>query len=120
MQNRGVQVVHVNLVLHRAEAELVRLPESHAAAHAPSGQPGAETVRVVTAPEAVRIARAVLQILIVRRAPELARPDQQRFVEQPARLEIVDQRRDRLVHRAAAAGCALRMLAWLSQPFEVI
>ena len=38
-----------------------------------------------------------------RRAAELAAPDDQRVVEQPALLQVLDQRRRRLVGRAAVA-----------------
>src|SRR5262245_14632057 len=37
-------------------------------------------------------------------AAELARPDDQRRVEQSARFQIANQRRDRTVHRRATVG----------------
>ena len=49
--------------------------------------------------------------LAINRAPELAAPDHQRVVEQPALLQILDQRRagwsvsPALVGDAASAGC---------------
>src|SRR2546423_13599460 len=39
VKNRGVEIVYVAFVLYRAEAEVVRLPLSHAALHTAAGQP---------------------------------------------------------------------------------
>src|SRR5688572_18814355 len=40
-------------------------------------------------------------------APELGRPEQQRVLEHPARLEILDQARHRLVHACGLLGVIL-------------
>ena len=73
-----MQVVDVNLVRDCPESEIVELAERHSPAHASASQPSAKAVWVMPSPVRVPIAGAVLQVLVVRRAPELARPHQQR------------------------------------------
>ena len=60
-------------------------------------------------------------LLVHRRAAELAAPDDQRLVEQPAGLEVLDQRRDRLVDSLHFLGRPVTMsspapVPWMSQP----
>src|SRR5438046_4191108 len=49
MQEGGVQIVHVDLILDGAEAELVRRAVRHAATHAAAGQPHGEAPVVMVA-----------------------------------------------------------------------
>src|SRR6266542_3597892 len=49
VQNRGVQIVDVNLVLHGLEAEIVGSAVGHASFDAAACQPHAETVGIVIA-----------------------------------------------------------------------
>ena len=93
MQNRRVQVVHVNLVLHDVEAEVIALAERDAGLDAAARQPHRECVRMMVA--------AVAAALHHRRAAELAAPDHQRVLEQAALLQILDQRRGSLVRVVA-------------------
>ena len=80
---------------------------------AAAGQPHGEAVEVVVAADefAARFAH--------RRAAELAAPDDERVVEQPALLEVGEQRGDGLVGLAAAASSVSPMSSpaspWWSQ-----
>ena len=86
-----MQVVHVDLVLDRLEAELVGRAVGHAALHAAAGQPHREAVRVVVA---ARLALALAE----RHPAELAAPDDQRRCRAGrAARRSVEQRRDRLI-----------------------
>ena len=76
MQDRGVKVMHVNLLVNRAETEFVQFAERHATPHAPACEPSAEAVWIMPSAVSVRATRAVLQVLVVRGPPELARPNQ--------------------------------------------
>jgi biopolymer transport protein ExbD len=68
-----VQIVDVNLVLHRFEAEFVRRAVSHAALRATAREPHREAIRIVVT------ARLVLP-LAERHPPELATPHDERFI----------------------------------------
>ena len=96
VQHRGVQVVDVDPVLDDVEAEVVGLAERDARLDPAAGQPHREGVRVVVA--------AVVAPLDHRRAAELAAPDDQRVVEQPALLQVLDQRGAGLVGVVAVAS----------------
>ena len=105
VQNRGVQVVDVDAVLDGLEAEVVGRAVDVAAAHAAAGQPHREAVVIVVAAVDLAGVRALLRQFDRRRAAELAAPDDERFVQQAALLEIDQQCADRLV---AFAGPSLR------------
>ena len=74
----------MDLVLHDVEREVVGLAVGKARLHAAAGEPHGEGVRMVVA--------AVVAALDHRRAAEFAAPDDQGILEQPALLEILDQR----------------------------
>src|SRR5205823_4540958 len=90
-EDRRVEVVDVQPILDGMEAELVRRADRLAAADSPARHPHRESGRVVIAPVA---------FFALRRATELATPDDQRVLEHAARLEILQQPGDRLVGRA--------------------
>ena len=77
-----------------------------------------EAVRVVVAAQERRAAAG----LVHRRAAELAAPDDQRLVEQPALLQVLEQGRDRPVDllallRAGASTMSSPVpVPWQSQP----
>ncbi len=96
-QQRGVQVVDVDRVFDRFEAEFVGGSVDVAAAHSAAGQPHREAVMIVVAAVDLAGVRAGLREFHGRRAPELAAPDDQRLFEQSALLEIGQQRADRLI-----------------------
>ncbi len=83
VQDRGVQVVHVADVLHRVNAELVRIAVGYAAFRAAARQEDTEPLRVMVTP---------IRTGGVRGAAELARPQDQRTVQEAPLLQIADQR----------------------------
>ncbi len=87
-QERGVQVVYVDLVLDGLEAEFVGGAVHLAAFDAASGEPHAEAVMIVIASVHFSRVGACLRQFDGRRAAEFATPHDQRFVEQAALLEI--------------------------------
>ena len=94
VQDGGVQVVDVDLVLDGVPAEVVGGSESHAALDAAAGQPHRKPERVMF-PAVVALAR--------RRPAEFAAPQDQRVIQQAARLEVGEQGGDRLIDGGAVA-----------------
>src|SRR5205823_6983116 len=102
VQDRRVQVVDVNLVIHRARAELVGCAVDRAALDAAPGEPEAERAVVMVA------ARIVVAVAIARDGPaEFAAPEHERALEQPALLQVGEQGRSRLVDLVGALFEAL-------------
>ena len=95
MQDRGPQVVDRAFVFDGVVTEFIRRAVDRAPFHAAAGQPDAEAVGVVV---------ATVAPLRERRATEFSGPDDQRFIEQPARSQVLNQRGDWLIdlqrHRA--------------------
>ena len=89
MQQRRVQIVHVDLVLHDVETEFVGFAESDARFDAAAGHPHRERLRMMIA---AQFASGVRIAFHHRRAAEFAAPDDQRVVEQAALFQILDQR----------------------------
>ena len=85
-----MQIVDVDLSFDRCAAVFVCCSITEAGFHPCSGHEHRETFRVVAA----TVARAV-----VRRAPELAAPYDQRVLQQTALLQICNEPRNRLVDR---------------------
>jgi hypothetical protein len=89
VQDRGVQVVDVDRILHSAEAELVGGAVDLSALDAAAGHPDREAVGVVIA----SVDLPALRIQLDRgRAPELATPENQRLVEEAALRQILEER----------------------------
>src|SRR3954454_23931686 len=99
--------MHVHGIAHNVIAELVGLAIDRAALDAAAGHPDGETARVMIAAEAVGLDFA----LAVRGAPEFAAPDDQRVVEQPALLEVGDERLAGLIDFLALVRQALGQAA---------
>ena len=95
MQDRGVQVVDVDLVLDRVPAVFVGRSVDHASANASASHPHGEAEQMML---------ATVGPFGGGGATELAAPQDQRVFEQTSRFEIGQQRGDRLVHRLAAFG----------------
>ena len=74
-------------------------PSADAPLDAAAGHPEGEAVGVVVAAEERRAAAR----LVHRGAAELAAPDHERLVEQPAPLQVLEQGRDRLVDLACTS-----------------
>ena len=97
VQNRGMQVGDMAAVGDGVVAEVVGGAVGLAALDAAAGEPDAEAIGVVVA--------AVLA-LGARGPAELATPDDERLVEQPALLQIGEQAGDRQVGLLAASAGA--------------
>src|SRR5438046_1864752 len=80
VEDGGVDVRHIVAVLDGMEAELVRGAVRHTALDAAAGEPGAEALRVMVSPRALRAGRA----------PELRAPHDQRVLEHPAPLQVLE------------------------------
>ena len=93
-----MDVGDVMAILHGVEPERIRRPVGDAARDAAAGQPGTEAVRMM-----ISAARS----FTMRRPAQLRRPDDQRFIEHAALLEVLEQAGDRqvdLAHLAQEAG----------------
>ena len=90
MQNGGVEVMNVVFLGGRTKSEFVRFAHEVAGLDAAAGEPHAEGVDVMIAPRCGAL-------LAHWRAAEFAAPNHQRVIEQPARLEVENQRGTRLV-----------------------
>ncbi len=84
MQNRRVQIVHVNFVHRRVETEIVALADGHAAFHAAAREPHRKTIRMM-------IAAVAVDVLHHRGAAKFTAPHHQRIVQHAALFEILDQ-----------------------------
>jgi len=80
VQNSGVQIVHVHLILYYLEAELVAFSHRHAGLDAAACHPHRERVGMMIA--------AIAPALRHRSAAELAAPQHQRILEQSPLLQI--------------------------------
>ena len=87
VQDRGVEVVDLDRVLDDVVGEVVGLAVDEARLDAAAGQPDREAARVMVA----AVIRGGELALRVDRPAELAAPDDQRVVEQPALLEVLDE-----------------------------
>ena len=93
MQHRRVQVVDGDLFLDRLEAELIGGSVDYAGLDPTASQPHGEAVRIVV---------SAIALFGDRRAPELAAPDNERLIQQPATFRVTDQRGRGAVHIGAA------------------
>ena len=101
VQDRRLEVVGRDDVLGRAVADLVGGAEGHAALDPAAGQPDREALAVVVA------AGGRVEVPLADRQPaDLAAPVNERRVEQAALLEVLHQRRGRLVGPPADGGQA--------------
>ena len=98
MQDRRLDVVHLNLILRWREAELIGGPGDGSRLHAAARHKQTERIDMMIAADF-----ALFADLTHRRSSELAAPDHQSAIEQAALLEVFDQRRRRLVYFGADA-----------------
>ncbi len=115
MQHRGVEVVHVHRILHRVVAELVRGAEGDAGLDAAARQPDGERARVMVAAQELRVVPA----LVHGGAAELAAPDHEGRVQEPALLQVLDQGGRGLVDLAAQRRQAVHDVVALARPVVV-
>ena len=97
VQDRRVQVAQVDRVLDDVVAEVVGLAVLDAGLHAAAGQPHGEAAAVMVAAHAGVAERALAE----HGAAELGGEDHQRVVQQAALLQVLHQRRGRLIDVAA-------------------
>ncbi len=90
VEDGGVHIVHVDLVLDGVVAEVVGLAKAEAGFHAGTGQPLAEAARVVVAAGAVALS--------VGRAAKFAAPPDQCVLQKTALFEVMQQASNRFVH----------------------
>src|SRR5262245_18731019 len=97
VENRGMQVVDVDLVLNGLEAELVGGAMDMAPLDSATGQPRREAVMVMVA--AIHLAGVGPRRGQLHRgsAAELATPDHERVFEHPSLLQIGQKRGDGLI-----------------------
>src|SRR5262245_55792161 len=95
MQNRCMDVMHVDTILDRVETNLISRAVSNAAFDAAAGEPHRKTVRIVVPAVAAFTHRC---------AAEFTAPNDQRTVQHSAPLEVLQESGDRLVALAAIAA----------------
>jgi hypothetical protein len=93
VQDCGLQIEDGHFVLGDEVAKVVGFAEDQARLDAAPGHPDGEAMLVMIASQELRAG----PLFVHRRAAEFSAPDHQRFVQQPAGLEILDQRSDRLI-----------------------
>ena len=97
VQQRGVEIVDVDRIAGDVEAVVVRFAVGDTRTNASPGKPHCEAAAVVVA----AVVFGGWLPLSVDRATELTAPDDHRFVEQPASLEVRHEGRARLIDIAA-------------------
>src|SRR5437867_1719224 len=88
MKNRGVKIVYTNPTLHGFVAHVIRGAVHGSAFDATASHPHSETCRSMIAAGILLFPRLDLG---KRQSPELAAPDDQRTVVQPALFEVRQQ-----------------------------
>ena len=88
MQQRCMQVVHVDRILNGAITKLIGGTVRQSTAHAPARHPHGKSLRMVIA--------AVL-VFRHRRPTEFGSPQYQRVFQEPTSSEVVEQARDRAI-----------------------
>src|SRR5271154_799857 len=97
MQQRGMQVVHVNFVLRGGEAELIGRTVDMAGLEASARHPHRKPVGIVIASAYGSVVRAGFGKLHSRSTSELSTPDDQRVIQHAALLQVFQKRRDGLI-----------------------
>ena len=103
MHYRRVHIMHVNTVLHSVVAILVGFAVGQPGPDSGTGEKGAETFLLVLAPVFIDGRRA-RQILAPRRTTKLARPHDERFLQQPTAFQVFDQSGNRPVRAGATSA----------------
>ena len=96
VQQGGVEIVHVHLLLHGDVTELVGVSVGKSRLQTAAGQPDREAIRVVVSTRP--------PILCVGRAAELGTPPDDRVFQETSLLQILEQPGDRLVDTAGVFG----------------
>ncbi len=88
VQDGGLKVMNVNLVVHGVEADIIRGSIGDAGFDAASSHPGGEGVGVVVAAPAFAVLHVALE---ERRAAEFTTPDDKGLIEHAALFEVSDE-----------------------------
>src|SRR6185295_7123111 len=121
MQNGGLQVMHVHLVLRHMIAQVVGLTIADARLDSAPSHPNAEGMGMMIAPDQFLFLAA---ILVHGRPPEFAAPDNQCVLEHAALLQILDQggagliRLLRLAHQSITDVVVLVVAVLIPAPVE--
>ena len=107
VQDGRMQVVHVDRFVDGFPAEVVGGTVGHATFHTSAGQPHGEAVGVVIAAIVSLSAHESAAHLDHGRAAELGTANNQGLIEKPARFQILDQSRERLI--GIATGFAVKL-----------
>src|SRR5262245_60873930 len=107
VQHGGVQVVHLDAVLHDLVPPLVCLAVVGARLRAAAGQPDSEAVLVVV---------AAVSALGERSPAELPGPEDERILEKSAGLEVREQPGDRFVYGSGVVLVSLPQILVLVPP----
>ena len=102
VQDSRVEVVDVEAILHRVQAQIVRGTDNLSALHASASHPHGKTRGIVV---------AAITLFTHRRPSKFTTPNDQCLVQQPARLEILQQGGYRLVALTALAAVVFLHLA---------
>src|ERR1043166_465798 len=97
MQQRRVKIVDADFVFGDMETEFVGLTHRDSGFDATAGKPHCERLWMMIA---AQLAACIRVALDHRRAPKLTTPEHQRVVEQSAQLQVLHQRRARLIGKA--------------------
>src|SRR5262249_5021540 len=93
VEDRRVEIVNGDLFLDRFEPEFIGGSVGYASLDATAGQPHGESVRIVI---------SAIALFGDRRAPELASPDDECFIQQSASFQVTDQSGRGAIHIGAA------------------
>ena len=111
VEHGGVEIVDVDDILHGAKSEFVRRTMGVASAGATTGKPAGEAVVIV-------VATIEGGILGDGCAAELASPQNERALEQPALAEVSEESSKRLIpftgELAVGTGEAVVVVPWLT------
>jgi len=103
-QQRGVEVVNVNLLFYRLKSELVSSSVYVTPAHSAASEPHAKAVMVMVASVDLARVRTGRREFHCRRAAEFSTPNHQRFVEHAALLQIGQQRANLMFYTGRRIG----------------
>src|SRR5262249_38755368 len=109
MQERGIEIVDVHRVLNDVVTIIVGGAVADAGLEAAARNPHREATAMVVAP----VIRRCQLALAVDRAAKFPAPNDERVVEQAALLEVLDERRGRLIHVETLAANLARQVAVL-------
>ena len=112
MKNGGLQIMHVNGVLHDAHAVVIGFPIAEARLDPATGQPVSEAIRVMITP----VIGSRQFPLAINRSTEFPAPNHEGVFEHAPLLEVGEKRGGRLIGILALATDAPGGSPWASHP----